>query len=83
MIIAKADVPTPSAVLIKASEIPVASAMASGAPACASAANALIIPITVPNSPISVATDATVEMITRFFESIGSSSVVASSNSFG
>ena len=41
-----------------------------------------IIPITVPINPISVATEASVDRITKFLESIGSSRDVASSNSF-
>ncbi|MFM2268338.1 MAG: hypothetical protein RL757_1779, partial [Bacteroidota bacterium] len=54
---ANADVPIPNAVLIKASEIPVDNATASGAPAVAIAWNDLIIPNTVPNNPVNVATD--------------------------
>ena len=51
-------------------------------PDSASEANERIIPITVPNNPINVATDAMVDRNTRFFSSIGSSSAVASSTSF-
>ena len=76
------DAVIPSAVLIKASEIPVAKAVVSGAPAFERAANERIIPSTVPINPQSVAMVAQVYIITKFFESIGSSSAVASSISF-
>ena len=52
--IAKVDAKIPKAVLIKASEIPVANADVSGVP-CDIAANARIIPNTVPIKPINVA----------------------------
>ena len=58
--IATAEVPIPIAVLIKASEIPADNAAGSGVPEVAKAENALIIPITVPNRPTRVATDAIV-----------------------
>ena len=45
---ARAEVPIPNAVLISASEIPVASAVESGAPALASAANERIIDLRYP-----------------------------------
>ena len=80
--IANAEVPIPRAVLIKASEIPAARATESGAPAFAKAENALIIPITVPKSPIRVASEAIVDKTTRFCSKAGSSSEVASSISF-
>jgi hypothetical protein len=48
-------------VLIKASEIPLESAVASGVPEDARAANALIIPSTVPIKPVSVEIEAIVE----------------------
>ena len=60
MIVAIAELPIPKAVLIKASEIPVANATESGEPAVANAENALIIPNTVPNNAIKVETDAMV-----------------------
>jgi hypothetical protein len=65
--------------LIKASEIPVARATASGAPAVARAEKAFIIPRTVPSNPKSVASGAIVAKITRFCSRIGNSSDVASS----
>ena len=77
-----AEVVIPKAVLINASEIPVASADASGAPECAIPANARIIPSTVPIKPTNVAMDAMVAMIGRFCSNIGSSKVVAYSISF-
>ena len=80
--IAKVDPMIPKAVLIKASEIPVAKAAVSGVPELANAANARIIPNTVPIKPIKVPIDAQVVMITKFLESIGNSKLVASSNSF-
>ena len=58
--IPRAAAPIPSAVLISASEIPFARPIASGAPAFANAANALIIPNTVPSNPTSVEMDAQV-----------------------
>ena len=64
--IAMAEVPIPIAVLIKASEIPAASAPGSGLPVVASAAKALIIPITVPRRATSVATDATLDVQRHF-----------------
>lgn len=64
---ARAEVEIPKAVLIKASEIPVDKATASGAPAVAMAENARIIPNTVPNNPKRVATEEIVARITRFF----------------
>ncbi len=78
-IIAIAEVDIPKAVLIKASEIPVESATASGAPAVAIAEKALIIPNTVPRRPIKVAIDEIVARMTRFFSSIGNSREVLSS----
>ncbi len=72
----------PKAVLTNASEIPVAKARASGAPWVAKAPNARIIPRTVPIRPSNTEIEAIVERKTRFLESIGSSSAVASSKSF-
>ena len=72
----------PKKVLIKASEIPVAKAEVSGAPALAKAENERIIPNTVPINPNKVAIEAQVDKITKFFESIGNSKEVASSKSF-
>ena len=80
--IANADEAIPRAVLIKASEIPVASASAFGVPELASAAKALIIPTTVPNKPTKVATEANVANIVKFFSKIGNSNEVDSSSSF-
>ncbi|MCY1536311.1 hypothetical protein D9M68_717650 [compost metagenome] len=68
--------------LYRASEIPAASAVASGAPAFAIAENDLIIPITVPIRPNRVAAEAIVDKNTKFFSNIGTSSAVASSTSF-
>ena len=79
--IAKVEAVIPNAVLIKASEIPVASAAVSGEPFDI-AANERIIPSTVPIKPIKVATEALVESTAKFLESIGNSNEVASSNSF-
>jgi len=80
-IIAKVEPLIPNAVLIRASkyQLPMQSI---GAPAVAKAANARIIPSTVPIRPISTEIEAMVDKITRFFESIGNSSAVASSRSF-
>ena len=64
--IENAEVPIPIAVLIRASDIPAASAAGSGLPVVARAAKALIIPITVPSSANSVAIDAMVARIGRF-----------------
>ena len=58
----------PNAVFTSASEIPVAKAAVSGAPVFANAANALIIPNTVPIRPTKVPIDAMVEIITKFLE---------------
>jgi hypothetical protein len=80
--IASVEPVIPNAVLTRASEIPCERARASGAPDCARAAKARIIPRTVPIRPINTDTDARVEKITMFLESIGSSSAVASSNDF-
>ena len=67
-----ADVPIPNAVFTRASEIPFAKAVESvEPPELPSAENALIIPITVPNSPIRVETEAKVAMIVKFFSNIG------------
>ena len=81
MMIATVEAVIPNAVLINASEIPVANAAVSGDPDDI-AAKERIIPKTVPISPTRVAIDAQVESTDKFFESIGSSSAVASSNSF-
>jgi hypothetical protein len=62
-----AEVPIPNAVFTRASEIPFARAEESvEPPELPKAENALIIPITVPNRPIRVDTDANVAMIVRF-----------------
>ena len=82
MMVAKAELPIPNAVLIKASEIPFAKATESGEPADANAANARIIPNTVPNKAINVDTDAIVAITTKFFSKPGNSKVNDSSNSF-
>ena len=71
----------PKNVLIKASEIPNESAVASGAPAVAMASNEEIIPFTVPKSPTSTPNDPQVDNITKFFDNIGNSKAVASSSS--
>ena len=81
MIIAMVEPAIPKKVFISASEIPVASWAVSGEP-WDMAEKERIIPITVPINPISVATEASVERTTKFFDSIGSSRDVASSNSF-
>src|SRR3954471_18756959 len=67
MIRARAEVPIPRAVLYRASEIPVASAVASPPPDSPRAENERIIPITVPSRAINVPTDVIVERNTRFF----------------
>jgi hypothetical protein len=77
--IARVEPVIPNAVLTRASEIPVERARASGAPDWARAANARIIPITVPIRPISTEIEAIVERITMFLERTGSSRAVASS----
>ena len=79
---ATAELPIPKAVLISASEIPVANAVESGAPAFPNADNALIIPNTVQKKSTNVDTDAMVAIITKFFSNIGNSNEVASSISF-
>ena len=77
-----AEVPIPNAVLIRASEIPFAKADESvDPPELPNDAKALIIPITVPNRPIKVDTDAKVAIIVKFFSNIGNSNEVASSTS--
>ena len=76
---ANAEVPIPSAVLIKASEIPVDKATASGAPELASAENALIIPITVPKRATNVPIEPIVERIGMLRSKIGISRAVDSS----
>ena len=62
MMIEKADVPIPNAVLYNASEIPLESPTASAEPALASAANARIMPITVPRRPTDVEIEAIVDV---------------------
>ena len=82
IIVANAELPIPKAVLIKASEIPFANATESGEPADANAANARIIPNTVPKRAIKVETYAIVAITTKFFSKPGNSNVNDSSNSF-
>jgi len=77
IMIAIVEAVIPKAVLIKASEIPVASAEVSGEP-CDIAANERIIPNTVPIKPINVAIDAHVDKTERFLDNIGNSNEVAS-----
>ena len=79
---AHADVKMPTKVFTSASEIPVARADVSGAPAADNAANARIIPTTVPIKPAKVPIEAMVEITTMFFDNIGNSKEVASSNAF-
>ena len=80
--IANAEVKIPTKVFTSASEIPVARADVSGAPAADKAANARIIPTTVPIRPAKVPIDAIVEITTMFFDNIGNSREVASSSAF-
>ena len=79
---ANAEVKIPTNVFTSASEIPVANAEVSGAPAFAKAANARIIPTTVPIRPAKVPMEAIVEITTMFLDNIGNSNEVASSNAF-
>ena len=77
--IANAEVEIPVAVLINASEIPFASSAESAPPPPANPANALIIPVTVPNNPARVPKETKVDKIVMCCSNIGISNEVASS----